>query len=287
MTKIGIVGNGFVGSAIMHGFILHVDDILIYDKDTRRRTHSMEEMANEAEVIFICVPTPMFESGECDLSIVESVTEELSAFDCMKEKVIVIKSTVVPGTMESLAEKYPELNFVFNPEFLTERRARLDFINTSRIVLGSNKQSAVGVVEKLYKIRFPHTKIVKTDFGTAQLIKYMANCFFATKVSFMNEMHQVCKAINGDWEKAVEGFITDGRIGNSHIDVPGHDGDLGFGGKCFPKDINAMIKKAEALGINPSVMKGAWEKNKEVRKNLNWYDIEGAVSKKGVKNEIK
>jgi nucleotide sugar dehydrogenase len=278
--KIGIIGNGFVGSAIMHGFILHLDDIMIYDKDPKRSTHSMKDLVNKSDVIFICVPTPMFESGECDLSIVESVTKELSGYDCINKKVIVIKSTVVPGTTEGLAEKYPEMNFVFNPEFLTERKARLDFINTSRIVLGSNNQLANNVVEKLYRLRFPYTKIIKTDFGTAQLIKYMANCFFATKVSFMNEMYQVCKAIEGDWESALEGFITDGRIGNSHIDVPGHDGDFGFGGKCFPKDLNAMIKCAEALGVSPDVMKGAWEKNKQVRKDLDWYDIPGAVSSK-------
>ena len=107
----------------------------------------------------------------------------------------------------------------------------------------------------------------------------MANCFFATKVSFMNEMYQICKAIDGDWYTAVEGFITDGRIGNSHIDVPGHDGDYGFGGKCFPKDLNAMIKRAEELRVSPDVMKGAWEKNKQVRKDLDWYDIPGAVTK--------
>jgi nucleotide sugar dehydrogenase len=278
--KIGIIGNGFVGSAIIHGFILHVDDIMIYDKDDKRSTHSMKELVNNTEVIFICVPTPMFESGECDLSIVESVTKELSQYEFIGKKVVVIKSTVVPGTTESLAEKYPDMNFVFNPEFLTERKARLDFINTSRIVLGSNKSLANKVVEDLYRLRFPYTKIIKTDFSTAQLIKYMCNCFFATKVSFMNEMYQVCEAINGDWDKALEGFITDGRIGNSHIDVPGHDGDLGFGGKCFPKDLNAMIKKAEELGVDPTVMKGAWDKNKEVRKDLDWYDIPGAVSKK-------
>ena len=276
--KIGIVGNGFVGSAIMHGFVLHADDIMIYDKDPKRSTHSMKVLVNSSDVIFICVPTPMFESGECDLSIVKDVVDELAHYECMKSKVIVIKSTVVPGTTENLAANYPELNFVFNPEFLTERKARLDFINTSRIVLGSNNPLANDIVEKLYRLRFPYTKIIKTNFGTAQLIKYMANCFFATKVSFMNEMYQVCEAINGDWETALEGFITDGRIGNSHIDVPGHDGDFGFGGKCFPKDLNAMIKKAEALGVSPDVMKGAWEKNKQVRKDLDWYDIPGAVS---------
>ena len=276
---LGIVGNGFVGSAILHGFILHVDDILIYDKDPKRSTHSMKEMVHNSDVIFVCVPTPMFESGECDLSIVEDVVDEMSKYSVIGKKVIVIKSTVVPGTVESLASKYPKMNFVFNPEFLTERKARLDFINTSRIVLGSNKSLACDTVEDLYRLRFPHTHVIKTDFGTSQLIKYMANCFFATKVSFMNEMYQICEAIGGDWSSAIEGFITDGRIGNSHIDVPGHDGDRGFGGKCFPKDINAMIKRAEELGVNARVMKGAWEKNKEVRTNLDWFDIPGAVSK--------
>ena len=277
--NIGIIGNGFVGSALIHGFVLHVDDIYIYDKDPKRSTHSMETLANSSNIVFVCVPTPMFESGECDLSIVTSVIEDLSQYKCIKNKVIVIKSTVVPGTTENLALKYPNLNFVFNPEFLTERKARLDFINASRIVLGSNNTSANKIVEDLYRLRFPYTKIIKTDFGTAQLIKYMANCFFATKISFMNEMYQICNAIDGDWEKALEGFISDGRIGNSHIDVPGHDGDYGFGGKCFPKDINAIIKKAESLGIEPKVMKAAWNKNKEIRKKLNWYDIPGATSK--------
>jgi|TARA_R110002074_G_scaffold374944_1_gene551406 UDPglucose 6-dehydrogenase len=277
--KIGIIGNGFVGSAILHGFLLHAEDILIYDKDPKRSTHELEALVKNSKVIFICVPTPMFESGECDLSIVRNVTKELSKYREISEKVIVIKSTVVPGTVEDLASDYPNMNFVFNPEFLTERKARLDFINTSRIVLGSNKSFAIDIVENLYRVRFPHTKIIKTDFGTAQLIKYMANCFFATKVSFMNEMYQVCDAIGGDWSTALEGFISDGRIGNSHIDVPGHDGDFGYGGKCFPKDINAMIKRTEELGINPRVMKASWEKNKEVRKDLDWFDIPGAVSK--------
>jgi UDPglucose 6-dehydrogenase len=276
--RVGIIGNGFVGSAILHGFILHVDDIMINDKDLKRSTHSMKEVAQYSDVIFVCVPTPMFESGECDLSIVESVVNKLSEYDDIDQRVVVIKSTVVPGTVEYLAEKYVKMNFVFNPEFLTERAARLDFINTSRIVLGSNKSLALDIVEDLYRLRFPHTKIIKTDFGTAQLIKYMANCFFATKVSFMNEMYQVCEAIDGDWKKAIEGFITDGRIGNSHIDVPGHDGDMGFGGKCFPKDLNAMIKRSEELGIDPTVMKGAWKKNQEVRSDLDWFDIPGAVS---------
>ena len=276
---LGVIGNGFVGSAIVHGFILHVDDILIYDNDSKKSSNTFEEVVDKSQIIFVCVPTPMFESGECDTSIIEKTIQEMTTNKNISEKVVVIKSTVVPGTVEKLAQKYPNINFVFNPEFLTERRARLDFINAARIVLGSNKKEALEKVENLYRVRFPHTKIIKTDFGTAQLIKYMANCFFATKVSFMNEMFQFCEAIGGDWDAAVEGFITDGRIGNSHIDVPGHDGDFGYGGKCFPKDINAMIKKSEDLGLDPKMLKASWEKNKEVRKKLDWFDIPGAMTK--------
>ena len=110
--NIGIIGNGFVGQAIVHGFILHIDNILVYDKDPKKSTSSMKELVYNSNVIFICVPTPMFESGECDLSIVESVVKELSQYDCINKKVIVIKSTVVPGTTEYLAENYPEMNFV-------------------------------------------------------------------------------------------------------------------------------------------------------------------------------
>lgn len=282
--SIGIVGNGFVGSAMVQGFSLHVDQIFIHDKNPKNSTHSLEDVGKNSDIIFVCVPTPMDQNGKADLSIIEEVVDNLSkSHDRPDDQVLVIKSTVVPGTMENLSKKYKKENFVFNPEFLTERNARLDFINSSRIVLGGNRKDSLEKVEQVYRNRFPHTRIIKTDFPTAQLIKYMTNCFFATKVSFMNEMYQVCQKIGGDWNQAVEGFILDGRIGNSHIDVPGHDGDLGFGGKCFPKDLNAMISKVQDLGIEPHVMKGVWEKNKEVRSNRDWLFIEGAVSRRGKK----
>jgi UDP-glucose 6-dehydrogenase len=111
------------------------------------------------------------------------------------------------------------------------------------------------------------------------MIKYMANCFFSTKISFMNEMKQICDSANADWHKALEGFMADGRVGNSHVNVPGHDGNHGFGGKCFPKDINAMIYKARELGVNPTVMSAVWEKNLEVREEHDWLQIPGAVVK--------
>ncbi len=285
MKNIGIIGNGFVGSAILHGFILHTNDIRVYDKNKNLSTHSLYRTVASSDIIFVCLPTPMYESGECDLSIIHSCLEKVQGYDLdVKGKVFVIKSTVVPGTTEDLKNKFPEFSFVFNPEFLTERKARLDFINTARIVLGGPIDS-VEIVEGLYRNRFPHTKIIKTDYRTAEMIKYMCNCFFATKVSFMNEMKQISDALECDWNNAVEGFITDGRIGNSHIDVPGHDGDYGFGGKCFPKDLNALISKSKEVGVKPTVMEAAWEKNKEIRIKCDWYDIPGAVSKNDKKED--
>ena len=280
--KLGIIGNGFVGSAMVHGFVLHTDDILIYDNDQDRSMSTLREVVEDTEIIFLCLPTPMFESGEIDLSIIHNSLEEIKNLRAdMSDKIIVIKSTVVPGTTKSFSNKFPQFNFVFNPEFLTERRARLDFINTSRIILGGQPEH-VDKVEKLYRLRFPHTQLIKTDFETAELIKYMANCFFATKISYMNEMKQISDKLGTDWSTVMEGFITDGRIGNSHIDVPGHDGSLGFGGKCFPKDLNAMIARAKELGVDPTILEATWRKNLEVREVLDWFQIKGAVTE-GVK----
>ena len=109
----------------------------------------------------------------------------------------------------------------------------------------------------------------------------MNNCFFATKVSFMNEMKLVAEKCNVDWEMAVEGFIRDGRIGHSHLDVPGHDGKRGFGGSCFPKDIQAMIRLGESLKIDMNTLSGAWQTNLNVRPEKDWEKLEGrAVVKK-------
>ena len=284
---VGIIGNGFVGSAIVSGFSLH-SNIKIYDTKPEQCTHSLQGVIEGSEFIFICVPTPMktVSGGELVLDILDEVFSDINFMlqnplrrpdkkSC--DKIFIIKSTVIPGTVERYQEKYPDLKIVFNPEFLTERSARLDFINSSRVVLGGSPEDTERV-EKLYRSRFPYKTIIKTDACTAQFIKYMANCFFSVKVSFMNEMKQGAESLGVNWHDAMKGFILDGRIGNSHLDVPGHDGSRGFGGKCFPKDLNAFISLFRDSGVNPAVMSAAWEKNLEVRDKYDWADIEGAVS---------
>jgi nucleotide sugar dehydrogenase len=278
LYNVGVIGHGFVGTAIVHGFSLYAN-IRIFDTDPTRATHSLNEVVNDSDFVFIGVPTPMTQvmGGEIDLSIMDKVMEQVSHLYDGDDTTFIIKSTVIPGTVEKYISQYPNLNIVFNPEFLTERSARLDFINCSRIVIGGDMGSCKKV-EDLYRTRFPYTKIIKTDVTTAQFIKYMANCFFATKVSFMNEMKQAAIVLDANWHEVMDGFISDGRIGNSHLDVPGHDGLNGFGGKCFPKDLNAFIGLFKSIGVDPKVMVSAWEKNLEVREKHDWAEIEGAVT---------
>jgi len=279
MKNIGIIGNGFVGSAIAAGFGLHAN-VRVYDKDPRKTLHTLDDTINKSDFVFVGVPTPMefIEGGRIDLSIMKSVFEDINNVSNNKDTIFIIKSTVVPGTTHEFQEDYPNLKIVFNPEFLTERSANLDFINASRIVLGGPPEDIQKVAE-LYRDRFPYTRIITTDSTTAEMIKYMCNCFFATKISFMNEMFMLSRNLGTDWDKVMEGFISDGRIGNSHTEVPGHDGDLGFGGKCFPKDLNAFIEFFMDQGIEPHVLKATWRRNQSVRQNINWAEIPGAVSK--------
>tara|TARA_B100000123_G_scaffold202622_1_gene152540 strand:+ start:487 stop:1365 length:879 start_codon:yes stop_codon:yes gene_type:complete len=281
--KIGVIGNGFVGGAVKFGFSPQTGcdaEVRVYDKNPNKSTHGLEETVNESDFIFLSVPTPVNKNGSINIKILESVLDDISEVHSGKDNAILIRSTVVPGTTWKLQTKYPQLNILFNPEFLTERSANYDFINQSRFIIGNSGQQISWAKSEefveLLKDRFGNCIAVQeTNYETAELIKYMNNCFFATKVSFMNEMYQIAEKIDANWDEAVSGFVSDGRIGHSHLDVPGPDGKFGFGGSCFPKDIQAMIDFANKFGVNPSVLKGAWEKNLEVRPEQDWKELKG------------
>ena len=278
MKKIGIVGRGFVGSAVEFGFSAQTGcdaQVKIYDKDPLKSIHTLEETVNKSDFIFLSVPTPSNSDGSMHLGILESVLQDIQSVNNRKDNIILIRSTITPGTTTKLCKKFTKLNIVFNPEFLTERSAKFDFINQSRFILGGRKRNTARVAE-LYKWRFGDSvPCIETNFETAEMIKYMNNCFFATKVSFMNEMYQIADKSGVDWDLAVEGFVRDGRIGHSHLAVPGPDGKLGFGGSCFPKDIQAIINYGNELGLNMNTLKGAWNTNLEVRPERDWEKLEG------------
>jgi len=276
--KIGIVGKGFVGSAVEFGFSPQTGcdaEVKIYDKDKTKSTHSLKETINDSDFIFLSVPTPSNEDGTIHLDIIYSALEEINKQNTRTDNIILVRSTIVPGTTRKIQENFPDLNIVFNPEFLTERSAKFDFINQSRIILGGEKELTEKVAE-LFRWRFgEHLAILKTNYETAEFIKYMSNCFFATKISFLNEMRLIADKSSVDWDSAIEGFVRDGRIGHSHIDVPGPDGKFGFGGSCFPKDIQAMIHFSKEKNIHPEVLKGVWKTNLKVRPEQDWKLLKG------------
>ena len=277
MKNIGIIGNGFVGSAIAAGFALHAN-VKVFDKDPRKSIHTLEETLASSNFIFISVPTPMqhVTGGKIDLSILDSVFNDIVSLSHLSydETIFVIKSTVIPGTTAQYVDRYPNLRIVFNPEFLTERSSRLDFINQSRIVLGGAKEHTVKVA-KLYTDRFKYCNVIETDYKTSEMVKYFSNIFFSVKVAFSNEMKLICEKIGADWDTALEGFVADGRIADSHLNVPGPDGKRGFGGSCFPKDINAFMAFAKEIGVNTHTINGAWETNLEVRPEQDWKELKG------------
>ncbi len=275
---IGIVGNGFVGSAVRYGFSPNVGvdaEVKVYDKDPNKSTHSLREVV-DSDVVFLSVPTPSNTDGSMNVDIVDSVLNDISQYaDLFEVGIILLRSTVTPGTTRKLQDKYPNLRIVFNPEFLTERSANFDFINQSRFILGGSSDDVIEVSE-LFRERFGSSlSIIETNYETAELIKYMTNTFFATKISFLNDMKLLADKCGVIWEDALEGFVRDGRVGHSHLNVPGHDGRYGFGGSCFPKDIQALINFGEGNGVDMSVLKGAWKTNLKFRPEKDWEQLKG------------
>ena len=277
--RIGIVGKGFVGSAVQFGFSPSVGvdaEVKVYDKDPNKSTHTLQEVVLGSDIIFLSVPTPSNKDGSINLDIVKSILNDINEiYSETVNSIILLRSTVIPGTTRKLQQKYPKLRIVFNPEFLTERAANFDFINQSRFVVGGDPADVVEVSE-LFRKRFGKSmSIIETNYETAELIKYMTNTFFATKISFLNDMKLLSDKCGAIWEDAVEGFVRDGRVGHTHLSVPGHDGRYGFGGSCFPKDIQALINYANDLGVDMNVLSGVWKTNLEVRPERDWEQLKG------------
>jgi UDPglucose 6-dehydrogenase len=273
--KIGVIGFGFVGESQVFAFS-PIADIKVFDIDPIKKTHSLEETINQ-DLVFVCLPTPMKENGIQDISLIENFFKDVSRLTS-KKSIYVLKSTVLPGTTSRLEKEF-NLDIVFCPEFLTEKTAKLDMLTQSRIVIGGSNPLKVHKVKELFETRFGKKHYIITDSTSAEIIKYMSNNFLALKISFMNEYYNLVKNIGGDWKTITEGFSSDPRIGNSHTQVPGHDGKNGFGGTCFPKDINAIIEFSKQNGTKMPTLEAAWETNLKVRPEQDWKQLKGrAVS---------
>ena len=270
-NKMGIIGQGFVGTAVREG-LKDFFNIETYDIAKESTCNSLDEICSKTKILFVCLPTPMKLGGSCHIGIVEDVLEQIYATGHCNT--IIVKSTIPPGTTAMWNKKFEGIDIVFNPEFLTEANSINDFKNQSRIIIGGPKKAA-SKVRRLYTKAFPKVPIIKTDSTYAEMVKYVTNCFLAMKVSFANEMYEISNALDIDYDKVIEYAMHDERLGYSHWSVPGPDGDFGYGGHCFPKDVNALRSLAWSLGCSPRMLEATDSKNNDVRNNRDWEKMEG------------
>jgi len=247
--KLGIVGHGFVGTAVDHGFTRDVRKFIVDPK--HNSTNTIEDLIKfKPDAVFVCVPTPQLESGECNTTILEDVMRQLNN---SKGLLVIVKSTVPAYKLQNIKDQCVDLRIVYNPEFLTEKNYMNDFINPPMHVFGGINADT-DAVEKLYREHSDckECPVYKTDMVTASMVKYCINSFLATKVTFMNEMYDVLKAARGtDWNTFSKIIATDPRMGNTHLKVPGNDGQRGYSGSCFPKDTNALAWFAREILNTP------------------------------------
>ena len=271
-ASVGIIGNGFVGNAVYQNVRDKVET-KIYDVDKNRSLNTFDEVLQQ-ELIFVCVPTPMKVDGSCDLSILEKLFEDISNkdLDFQEEHTFIIKSTVPIGTTKKLREKYPLLWIVHNPEFLTARNAVNDLAKADRTVIGGDSTLTSRVAKLYYGYVYygEDHNIIQCSSDESEAIKYFSNTFLAYKVAYFNKVYDVCEKLGMDYKNLRKGITTDPRIGESHTQVPGIDKDRGFGGTCFPKDLNSLITQFEERGVNCDMLKEVWLYNEEIRTVIDW-----------------
>ena len=243
----GIMGMGIVGDAVHHYFERSGQTLRVFDPN--RGLGSVRSI-NEADVVFICVPTPYMPEKGFDDSALESAVSLLEG-----SKIIVIKSTVLPGTTEAYQARYAQHCFLFNPEFLRESYARTDFIRPDRQIVGYTAQSrhlAESIMAMLPAA--PHMRVMGAR--ESELAKYMTNAFLALKVTFANEIYDLASALDVDYEAVKEAVAADLRIGASHLDVL-DGGYRGYGGKCLPKDTKALLELGARIGVPMRLLRTA------------------------------
>ena len=273
--NIGIIGQGFVGNAVYQKLKKYYK-VFTYDIQVKLCNSDIDEILKRCKIIFVCLPTPMNKDGSCNLDILDNTLDKINKESkTIDNRIVVIKSTIIPGSTDNFQLKYPYIDLVFNPEFLTEANAVDDFENQTRLLLGGPLRATTKVKQIFSSVFRKTPRIVKTDAKTAELVKYVTNAFLSTKVSFANEIYQLCEGLELDYDKIIEYATLDPRLGDSHWGVPGPDGDFGFGGHCFPKDLSALIEITKNLNIANNVLKAAQTTNNTVRSNRDWEKMKG------------
>jgi UDPglucose 6-dehydrogenase len=273
--KVGVIGNGFVGHAmtLLRPYI----DVQVWDTVPDKCEPvgiSFGEFVETSEIIFIAVPTPMRKDGSCKIDIVQSVVADVLKVD--NNAHVVIRSTVPPGTSDSLGVS-------FMPEFLTEKNWAYDFKHCSQWILGTDNNVTYTRVQHMFDLAYNNGRgsvvnkdVIKSVPSEAEFVKYVKNCFLATKVSFFNEIHDLCESLGLDFRNVRDLACADERIGSGHAHVPGHDGRRGFGGTCFPKDMAALLHLLQSSEKPSFIIKAALSRNNQIdRPDKDWAADKG------------
>ena len=278
--NIGVIGYGYVGRATGEGFATNSDNKIFWFDKFKESPYTLDEVIEKSEFIFIAVPTPIFEDySGMDISIVTGVVDEVAPKIAGTDKILIIKSTSLPGTTRKMAKKYPNVNFVMNPEFLTQENANRDFLKPFRTIIGAETKDMGERIVKLYStILSSDQPYFIMDTVSAEVAKYMSNLILASKVIFANEFYELSHKVGANYLDVKKGVEADPRIG-THLGAPGPDGDMGFGGACFPKDTIGILGIAKELKVDMSVLQAVWNKNLKIRKNKDWEEMPQAFKK--------
>lgn len=303
---VGQIGYGFIGNAVVELFRPHVKEVLVHDvkMDEQKSLFQnvilapLESVVSSAEVIFVAVPTPMKPSGECHTEIVESALQGIQnaairAGRNLDKFIVVLKSTVPPGFTDRMRDQLA-LRLLFSPEFLTEKNAVDDFRKTNRVILGGDLEDA-RVVFKYFEGVWPGrmaetfnghkdgpVHVVQCDSTIAEMVKLSTNVHLTARVMISNELYLICKKLGVQYDDVKKLTQLDPRIGLSHMDVPGPDGNLGYGGHCFVKDTQNLAWTADQLGTSGEYANGAdnlfrdlHRRNLQIRTDRDWEQQKG------------
>lgn len=255
--KIGIIGAGFVGGAVKNAYDTFGVPTIVHDP-AKGFVSSWEELKS-CDGVYVCVPSPTSETGECDTSILEGVLANLAGM----EGVIISKVTAPPGVYSKLKVVYP--NLVHAPEFLVAATANDDYINGYFAFIGGEEEYCKRAEEIIRASQPSLRDVTLCSITEASLAKYTINSFLAMKVVFMNQIYDLAQQLGVNYQAMTNMIQSEKRFGSSHMRVPGPDGSRGFAGACFPKDTQALVFEADRAGVDFSLLKTAIETNKHYR----------------------
>lgn len=257
--ELGIIGLGVVGTANKKGFELAGHTVHCHDIKLNTTINDVKD----AEIVFVCVPTPQYKTGSCNTSIVASVIGELSNINY--NGIVAIKSSIYPGFTDILSMIYKNLNIAFVPEFLKERCALEDFtVNHKLLAIGTYKKEVYDLIVKAHD-PYPVNKVMMSP-TEAEVLKYFNNTFAALKITFANNFYEICNKLNCDYTKIKDTYIKTGKAVDMYLDVS--DELRGYSGVCLPKDVNAIIYLMKEFNIDLDLIKSIDSDNQKLDKTV-------------------